>query len=70
MDLTSAIINQASAMSTARLKSEMSVQTFKKAMDFQEQAALTLLQTVNVRSTAESQAMQSAGLGKNVDLVV
>ena len=68
MDLTSAIINQASAMSTARLKSEMSVRTFKKAMDFQEQAALTLLRTV--QSTAQSQAMQSAGVGKNVDLVV
>ena len=57
-------------MSTARLKSEMSVRTFKKAMDFQEQAALTLLQTVNVQSTSQSQAMQSAGVGKNVDLVV
>jgi len=40
MDLTNGIINQASAMSTARLQSEMSVRTFKKVLDFQEQAAL------------------------------
>ncbi len=70
MDLTNAIINQASATSAIRLHSEMSVRTLKKAMQVQEQTALSLLQTLDVQSTARSQALQSVGVGQNVDLVV
>ena len=70
MDLTNAIINQATAMSAVRLQSEMSVRVMKKALGIQEQAALSLIQAVDVQSSAQSRALQSAGGGQNVDILV
>ena len=53
-DLTTFIVDQATALSQAHLKSEQSVRTLDKALDIQAQNALTLLSTLDVSAGGPS----------------
>ena len=46
--LTNSLVDAASAMQAAQLKSQFSVSAFKKGLDAQEHAALQLLETAQI----------------------
>ena len=53
-DLTSYIVDKATALSQAKVKSEQSVRTLDKALDIQAQNALALLSTLEVSARSPS----------------
>ena len=53
-DLTTFIVDRATALSQARIKSEQSVRTLDKALDVQAQNALALLSVLDVSARSPS----------------
>ena len=62
-NLTSEIVNVATALSQQRLKSQQSIAVLDKALDAQAQTALSLIETVTTSSPSQG------GVGSLVDLV-
>ena len=58
------LINLGTAMSQSRVQSALSISAFKKGLDTQAQAAVSLIESVRVHSLAEDHA------GSQVDLIV
>lgn len=70
MDLTSLIVDTATALSTQRLRAQQSVAVLDKALEAERRLALSLLQGVapDVFSASGNPA-SAANLGSQVDLV-
>ena len=67
---TSALVDGVTALSQSRLHAEMSVRTMKKALEVQEQAALSLIQAASAVTYSATGALQSpAAAGANLDVV-
>jgi putative motility protein YjfB-like len=62
---TNSLINLGMAMSDIRLKSAMSISTFKKGLEAQAQNAMSLIESVPVPSPQA----QPAQTGQQIDLV-
>lgn len=65
----SALASTATALSQTRLHSEMSVRTLKKAMDVQEQAALSLIEAASTVTYGRSGGPRTpAASGAGLDI--
>ena len=58
------LINLGTAMSQSRAQSALSISAFKKGLDTQAEAAVSLIESIHVHSLAEDYA------GSQVDLIV
>lgn len=66
----SSIADAASALSQSRLHSEMSVRTMKKALDVQEQAALSLIDAAAAVTYTSNGGLQTpAASGAGLDII-
>ncbi|MFH1569532.1 MAG: YjfB family protein [Gemmatimonadota bacterium] len=64
----SSIVDGAAALGQARMQSEMTVRSLRKALDVQGQVALSLIQAA-VSASAGTRAASPPGVGGLVDLV-
>ena len=62
---TDSLINLGMAMSDVRLKSALSVSTFKKGLETQAQAAISLIESAQVQSAQ----VNSNQTGQQIDLM-
>ena len=62
---TDSLINLGMAMSEIRLKSELSISTFKKGLDAQAQNAMSLIESAKVQSPR----VNSSQTGQQIDLI-
>lgn len=65
----SSIVDGATALSQSRLHSEMQVRTLKKAMDVQEQAALSLIEAAAVTYSSGGSMQSPARSGASIDVI-
>ena len=62
---TNSLISLGMAMSNIRLKSELSISTFKKGLDAQVQNAMSLIESAQIQSPQ----VNSSQSGQEIDLV-